>query len=235
MNPSHKQPHKKRGRNLSLELLEDRQLLSTGEGSTFAIMSGNVATARQVSSVPFIINPNDFTPDRNGKILLGIDVAADPGTSVQPEIVSVKNANGRVAAPLIHSAYTRAIIKSKKLTDPISSAVLLILPVPKAGQAPADYTVQVRAANGTTGDYLVGFYLPGDVAGTGTVTQADLQTIKSDLGVTASSSNYSFDANVTRNGKISPADLAFATMDLARAPKSAQSSASISTRRPMVH
>src|SRR6516225_9548297 len=96
MNPSHKQPHKKRGRNLSLELLEDRQLLSAGGGSTFAIMSGNVATAKQVSSVQFKINPSDFTPARNGKILLGIDVAADPSTSVQPEIVSVKNAHGQV-------------------------------------------------------------------------------------------------------------------------------------------
>ena len=219
MNPSHKQPHKKRGRNLSIELLEDRQLLSAGEGSTFAIMSGNVATARQVSSVPFIINPNDFTPARNGKILLGIDVAADPSTSIQPEIVSVKNAHGQIAGELIHSAYTRQIIKAKKLTDPISSAVLISLPVPKAGQAPADYTVQVRAANGTTGDYLLGFYLPGDVAGTGTVTQADLQTIKSDLGVTASSSNYNFDADVLRDGIISPADLAFASMNLGASTK----------------
>ena len=235
MYPSHKQPHKKRGRNLSLELLEDRQLLSAGEGSTFAIMSGNVATARQVSSVQFEINPNDFTPARDGKILLGIDVAADPSTSVQPEIVSVKNAHGQVAGGLIHSAYTRQIIKAKKLTDPISSAVLISLPVPKPGQAPAVYTVQVRAANSTTGDYLLGFYLPGDVAGTGTVTQADLQTIKSLIGVTASASNYNFDADVNRDGIIAPADLAFAAMDLVQAPRSAQSSASISTRRPTVH
>src|SRR5271165_3939977 len=219
MSPSHKQPHKKRGRNLSLELLEDRQLLSTGEGSTFAIMSGNVATANQVSSVQFKINPSDFTPTRGGKFLLGIDVAADPSTSVQPEIVSVKNAHGRVAGGLIHSAYTRQIIKAKKLTDPISSAVLISLPVPKASQAPAVYTVQVRAANKTTGDYLLGFYLPGDVAGTGTVTQADLQTIKSDLGVTASSSNYNFDADVQRDGEISPADLAFASMNLGASTK----------------
>jgi hypothetical protein len=219
MNPSLKQPHKKRGRDLSLELLEDRQLLSGGEGSTFAIMSGHVATARQVSSVPFIINPSDFTPARNGKILLGIDVAADPNTSVQPEIVSVKNAHGQIAAPLIHSAYTRAIIKSNKLTDPVSSAVLFILPVPKAGQAPADYTVQVRAANGTTGDYLLGFYLPGDVAGTGTVTSADLQTIKSDLGITSGASNYNFDTDVQRDGVVSPAGLAFASMDLGASTK----------------
>ncbi|MGA2702146.1 MAG: Ig-like domain-containing protein [Isosphaeraceae bacterium] len=219
MNPSHKQPHKKRGRNLSLELLEDRQLLSAGEGSTFAIMSGTVATAKQVSSVQFKINPSDFTPARNGKILLGIDVAADPSTSIQPEIVSVKNAHGQIAGGLIHSAYTRQIIKSKGLTDPISSAVLISLPVPKAGQAPAVYTVQVRAANKTTGDYLLGFYLPGDVAGTGTVTAADLQTIKSLIGVTASASNYNFDADVNRDGIIAPADLAFAAMDLGASTK----------------
>ncbi len=219
MNPSHKQPHKKRGRNLSLELLEDRQLLSAGVGSTFAIMSGTVATAKQVSSVQFKINPGDFTPAGNGKILLGIDVAADPSTSIQPEIVTVKNANGRVAGELIHSVYTRAIIKAKKLTDPLSSAVMISLPVPKAGQAPAVYTVQVRGANNTTGDYLLGFYLPGDVAGTGTVTQADLQTIKSLIGVTASASNYNFDADVLRDGKVSPADLAFATMDLGASTK----------------
>ena len=91
--------------------------------------------------------------------------------------------------------------------------------MPKAGQAPADYTVQVRAANKTTGDYLLGFYLPGDVAGTGTVTQADLQTIKSDLGVTASSSNYNFDADVNRDGIIAPADLAFAAMNLGASTK----------------
>ena len=219
MNPSHKQPRIKRGRNLALELLEDRQLLSAGEGSTFAIMTGTVATAKQVSSVQFAINPNDFTPARNGRILLGIDVAADPTTSIQPQIVSVKNASGRIAGTLIHSVYTRAIIKAKKLTDPISSAVMISLPVPKAGQAPADYSVQVRAANKTTGDYLLGFYLPGDVAGTGTVTQADLQTIKADLGVAAGSSNYSFDADVNRDGIIAPADLGFATMNLGASTK----------------
>ena len=214
MNPSHKQPHKKRGRNLSLELLEDRQLLSAGEGSTFAIMSGDIATAKQVSSVQFEISPSDFTPAHNGRFLMGIDVAADPSTSVQPQIVSVKNAHGRIAGGLIHSVYTRAIIKADKLTDPLSTAVLIWLRVPKAGQAPAVYTVQVRAANKTTGDYLLGFYLPGDVAGTGTVTTADLQTIKSLIGVTSTASNYNFDADVLRDGKVSTTDLALATMNL---------------------
>ncbi len=209
----HRQPHKKRGRNLALEMLEDRQLLSAGQGSTFAIMTGTVSTAKQVSTVPFVISPNDFKAGRGGKILMGIDIAADPSTSVQPQIVSVKTAGGR-EIPLIHSIYTREIIKSKKLTDPVTSAVLFFVPIPKTGQPAADYTVQVRGANKTTGDYLLGFYLPGDVAGTGTVTTTDLQTIKSDLGVAASSSKYNFDADVNRDGIIAPADLAFASMNL---------------------
>lgn len=209
----HRQPHKKRGRNLGLEMLEERQLLSAGQGSTFAIMTGDVSTAKQVSTVPFTISPSDFKAGRGNKILMGIDIAADPDTSIQPEIVSVKTSRG-AEIPLIHSVYTRAIIKSKKLTDPVTSAVLLFVPIPKANQPAAHYEVQVRAANKTTGDYLLGFYLPGDVAGTGTVTTTDLQTIKSLLGVSASSSKYNFDADVNRDGIIAPADLAFASMDL---------------------
>lgn len=187
--------------------------MSSGEGSTFAIMSGAVATAKQVSSMPFVVSSNNFKPAKNGKILMGIDVAANPTTSIQPQIISVKTAGGH-SVPLIHSIYTRAIIKSKGLTNPVSSAVLFFVPVPKSGHPAADYSVQVKGANNTTGDYLLGFYLAGDVAGTGTVTTSDLQTIKSDLGVQASSSKYSFDADVNRDGIIAPADLAFASMNL---------------------
>ena len=101
----------------------------------------------------------------------------------------------------------------------MTSAVLIALPVPKAGQAAANYTVQVRGANNTTGDYLLGFYLAGDVAGSGTVTTADLQAIKSDLGVSSNASNYNFDADVNRDGIIAPADLAFASMNVGASTK----------------
>ena len=208
------QPRKKRGRDFSLEMLEGRQLLSAGQGSTFAIMPGTIASAGQTSTVQFKLDPSQFTGSRGGKILLGIDVAPSSGSTVAPQIVSVKNAQGRVAGGLIHSVYTAQVIKAKKLTDPISSAVMIRLPVPKAGQPAATYTVQVRGGANTTGAYLLGFYLPGDVAGTGTVTTAELQTIKQDLGATPTSSKYSFDADVNRDGKIAPSDLAFAAMNL---------------------
>lgn len=214
MNSSQNEPRRKRGRDFSIEKLEERQLLSAGQGSTFAIMPGAVATAGKVSTVQFKIDPSQFTGGRGGRILLGIDVAATSGSTVAPEVVAVKDARGRNAGPIIRSVYTPQIIKAQKLKNPMTSAVLVRLQVPKAGHGPATYTVQIAGASRTTGNYLVGFYLPGDVAGTGKVMQTDLQTISSDLGATPTSSKYSFDADVNRDGRISATDLAFAAMNM---------------------
>lgn len=214
MSQSPSQPRKKRGHDVSLEALEGRQLLSAGMGSTFAIMPGSVDKAGQISSVEFRIDPSQFTAPRGGKLLLGIDVAPDPSTTAKPQIVSVKDARGRVVGGLHHSVYSRAIVKEKKLGTPISSAVLLTLPVPKAGRAPGVYTVQVQGAFGTTGKYLLGFYLPGDVTGAGAVAARDLQGIVSRLGTNANSSNYAFDADTNRDGKISMADVKYASLNL---------------------
>ena len=70
--------------------------------------------------------------------------------------------------------------------------------------------MQVKGLDSTTGTYLVGFYLPGDVAGTGQVTNADLKTIKKDKGMSAENSNYNFDADVNRDGVINGQDLQLA-------------------------
>ena len=57
---------------LAPEVLEDRVVLSAGQGSTFAIMPGSVTTAGQVSTVNFKMDPTMFTtPKRNGDIVLG--------------------------------------------------------------------------------------------------------------------------------------------------------------------
>ena len=55
---------------LAPEVLEDRVVMSAGQGSTFAIMPGTVTTAGQVSIVNFKIDPTMFTsPKRNGDIV----------------------------------------------------------------------------------------------------------------------------------------------------------------------
>ncbi len=91
------------------DVLEDRMVLSAGEGSTFAIMPGTVAGPGLVSSVSFKLDPSVFSsPARGGRIVVGIDitpaVANTSGSSatstLQPEIVSVKDASGH----MIHAA-----------------------------------------------------------------------------------------------------------------------------------
>jgi hypothetical protein len=210
------------------ELLEDRMVLSAGEGSTFAIMPGNVTTAGQVSTINFKIDPSLFTaPKKNGKIVVGIDIAAATPTNatastskatVDPEIVSVTDASGHMIRAQ-HTSYNRKVAKADKLGTSVTSAVMVTLKVPPAGQPPTDYSVQVKGLNHTTGQYLIGFYLPGDVAGTGTVTKSDIQTIKKDRGMTAQSTNYSFDADVNRDGIINNADVKLAQEDLGASTK----------------
>ncbi len=81
------------------------------------------------------------------------------------------------------------------------------MPVPATGQPAADYTVQVKGLGGTTGQYLLGFYLPGDVAGTGNVTKADIQNIKSLVGKNADDTKYNFEDDLNRDGIINGQDV----------------------------
>ncbi len=96
----------------------------------------------------------------------------------------------------------------------LTSSVLLTVPVPASGQAATDYTVHVKGLFGTSGQYLLGFYLPGDAAGTGTVTNTDVTTVKSLLNDAATNSNYNFDADVNRDGIINRPDVKLAQQNL---------------------
>jgi hypothetical protein len=203
---------------LAPEVLEDRVVLSAGQGSTFAIMPGMITTPGTTTSVKFTMSSAMFaTAKRNGDILLGIDIASASTSSttpstLKPQIVSVKDAAGK-SIKLQKSTYNAKVAKANKIGDPQTSAVLVDLKVPK-GTATASYTVQVEGLEGTTGTYLVGYYLPGDVAGTGEVTKADLKTIRQDKGMTAESANYNFDADINRNGIINGQDEQLAKEDL---------------------
>jgi hypothetical protein len=228
MYTSKKLPRARRGRCLAPESLEERMVLSSGQGSTFAIMPGSVTTSGQVSSIPFIINPSLFTPAKNGKILLGIDVTpataststsgTSTGITLRPEVVSVTSSTGQVIK-VDHTHYYPKIAKANHLGHTPTSAVLLSMKVPATGAAPVDYTVQVKGLDHTTGQYLLGFYLPGDAAGTGTVTSTDITTIKSLKGDAATNKNYNFDADVNRDGIINKQDVKLAEENLGAATK----------------
>ena len=198
------------------EALESRVVMSAGQGSTFAIMPGTISMAGQVSSTTFKLDPTLFSsPKKNGSFEMGIDVAASSSSSsttastLKPEIVSVTDSSGHVIH-VEHTHYDHAVAKANKLGNSPTSAVLVDLKIPAKNQSATSYTVQVKGLSASTGSYLLGFYLPGDAAGTGTVTKADLKTIKSERNLTASSANYTFDADANRDGVVNNSDLQIA-------------------------
>jgi hypothetical protein len=218
-------PRARRRQCLAPELLEGRMVLSAGQGSTFAIMPAAITTAGQATSTPFTISPSLFTPGPHGKIILGVDVSAltpagsagsnlpSTATAVKPEIASVTSSTGQVI-PVQHTHYFAKIARANHLGNTPTSAVLFTIKVPSTGQAPANYTVQVKGLEHSTGNYLLGFYLPGDANGDGTVNKTDVTTIKSLIGDAATNSNYSFDADVNRDGIINQKDVRLAQQNI---------------------
>ncbi len=209
------------------DVLEPRVVLSSGEGSTFAIMPGTVAGPAAVSTTQFEISPTLFSsPKRNGQIVVGIDItpavstAAGAATTstLRPEIISVKDASGH-NVKVQHAHYSAKVMKTNKISQSQTSAILVTLNVPKTGMPANNYTVQVKGMGATSGTYLLGFYLPGDAAGTGTVTQADVKTIQSEHGLTASNSKYTFDADTNRDGTINGTDVKIARENLGTSTK----------------
>ena len=179
MNTSQEQPCKRRRNGVSLEVLEDRQLLSAGMGSTFAIVPGSVDKAGQVSSVQFKIDPTMFTAGRGGKITLGIDIAADSTASspVKPQIVSVKDASGHVTM-VQHSRYSASIVKSSS-GDAVLLATLVTLPVPEVtGPREMQPATQVERTGPPASTWSA--RSPGDAKGTWTLYATNLETIMSE-------------------------------------------------------
>lgn len=214
MNPSRKQPRKRRNLLFSIDALEERRVMSAGMGSTFAIVPGAIAEGEKTSTVEIRIDPKHFTGGRGGRMVVGIDVAAEPGSEVKPMITGVRGANGRPAASIQRSLYSQAVVKSAQLGSPVSSAVTTVLRVPRAGQEPITYKIDVKGQSESAGDYLLGFYLPGDVDGNGMVDKNDIQMIGAKLGRTTTDDGYSFDADTNRDGQINVMDLRVASQNL---------------------
>jgi hypothetical protein len=209
MNESREQQRNRRKPLLAVDALEDRRVLSAGMGSTFAIVPGTIAESGQTSTSEVRLDTTHFTPGARGRIVLGIDVAADPGSTVKPEVVAVRAANGRNMG-FQRSMYSQTIVKSQGLLSPRSSAVTATLMAPREGQAPASYKVEVRGMTSANGAYLLGFYLPGDVDGDGTVSREDISKIASSFGKASTDDGYQFDADANRDGKIDMRDVRMA-------------------------
>jgi hypothetical protein len=187
---------------LAAEGLESRSLLTGGMGNTFAILPGTIAQAGGSAEVQVTLAPSLFTMPHN-HIELGVDVVAASGSTVQPMVAGVVGSTGTLSKTL-HIQRARGSHAVILDTDQLHAA---------AGQT-VTLTVALAAAKGTSGDYLLGFYLPGDVNGNGVVDSTDVNSIKSALGAKNGDPGYNFSADSNRDGRINAADLNIARKNL---------------------
>jgi hypothetical protein len=206
--------HKPRRRRAALnpEILEDRALMTNGAGSMFAVMPGTV-TAGKASQVSFTIDPSHFTLPK-GKLTIGIDITPAANSTVKPVIVNVVDSSGHtVRTP--HAIYDPQVQRNNTSNGKYTTAVVTQIGFTgKDKTGPVTYTVEVMGQGTTTGNFLLGFYLPGDSNGDGIVDQTDVKAIKAEMRANANQTNYSFDADANRDGKISSADTSIAQKNL---------------------
>lgn len=201
-------PNSRRGRAAlrpTTEGLETRQVMTGGAGSTFALIPQSVAKAGDVATVQVKIDTKLFKPAKNGSFLLGIDVAPQQSSAIVPTVQSVTvsqlNASGQV------------VKNSKPALSRVNGSTAVLVPMNLgAGASQKSYIVKanITGQNGTSGDLLVGYYLPGDANGDGVVNKADTKLIKGTQNKAVSNSKYAFDNDVNRDGKIDASDLSTA-------------------------
>jgi hypothetical protein len=203
MNPS-RSNRRSRKPTLATERLEDRQLLTGGTGSTFAIIPATISKAGGTVSVSFDMNPSLFTDPKNRPFTLGLDIAANSSSTANPEIVSVTSPTGKVI-PVTHSAFDPKVKRTGVLADSkVTTAALFTVPGLKLAGTKSDvYKVTVKGLDNTSGNVLVGFYLPGDADGNGVVQSADINAIK-----------YALNTDANRDGQINSSDLKIAEGNL---------------------
>ncbi len=216
MNPN-RTDRKRRKPLFAAEQLETRQMLTGGVGSTFAIIPATITKAGGQATVSFQLNPAYFTDPGNKPFLLGIDVAANASSTANPSVVSVTAPNGK-SLQVAHTPFDTAVKRTGAGSlNKMSSAVLVTVPgLPAKNATSFTYKVNVTGMGQTSGAILVGFYLPGDSSGLGTVNSSSINGIKYALGTNGSDTTgkYSFDADTNRDGQINAKDLALATKNL---------------------
>lgn len=214
MNPSHPSTRRKREPRLDAEVLESRALMTGGAGSTFAVIPGTVAKPGDTVAIKVTIDPKHFHIPQ-GKFTLGIDIAPDPSGGLKPQVVAVKGPKGQPSVQMIHARYDAHLATTTVTPGAPTSAILTPIRLrPGHTNEPVTYEVDVRGSAGTTGKFVLGFYLPGDAKGTGTVTPQDIQVITAALNAGAGSAKYSFDADANRDGRITRTDLRYAQGNL---------------------
>lgn len=195
--------------------LERREVPASSLGNTFAIVSGDVAKAGEAALVKVNLTKDLFTLPK-GTATLGVAVAATTASTVKPEISNVVNSANKSVVQPTAPAGSKAV--KAAVTTTTAKPTLLKVQLGK-GQASATYSVAVKDKNATTGNFLSGFYLPGDANGDLKVDKADVALIKSSIGAKTGAANYNFNADSDRDGTITNSDVKLAQQNLGVAIK----------------
>lgn len=209
MNPSNPNPRRRQtATRPCAEALETRSLMTGGAGNTIAILPGAITATGGAVSVPFAVNPANFTLPK-GRLTLGIDIAPNQGSTLQPKITSVAP---QAAAGGHRNVRPHPLPVTR---GPVTNAITTTVAVPRRNpNLPVAEAVQIAAENKTSGNFLLGFYLPGDANGDGKVDAADINAIKASMNSSVGDKNYNFDADANRDGRITRMDLLLARQNL---------------------
>lgn len=209
MNPSNPNPRRRpTAARPCAETLETRSLMTGGAGNSIAILPGAIAETGSAVSIPFVVNPTNFTLPK-GRVTLGIDVAPNQGSTLQPKISSV---TPHVAEGGSQKAHAHPVRITR---GPGTSAITTTVSVSRRDpNLPVAESVQIAAKNKTSGNFLLGFYLAGDANGDGKVDAVDINAIKTSMNSQAGDKSYSFDADSNRDGRITRGDLSLARQNL---------------------
>ena len=179
-----------------IQSLEPRLLLAAAStaANVFAQFDGTIAAAGASVSIPLNFSRSTFKFSGNNSII-GVQVIADSGGTLDPAIVQIKDAHNRTVAPIFKNANLAAKTQSLAL----------------AKFATGKYKLIVSAEHGTTGAFSVNLFLAGDANGDFQVNSADVNTIKKSLGKRAGQRGYSVAADSNLNGVIDAFDVSQAT------------------------
>jgi hypothetical protein len=209
MVPSKTSSRRRQKATLCPEVLETRSLMTGGAGNTFALIPGTIDTPGGTATVPITIDTTHFTLPK-GRLALGIDVVPEAGSTLQPLIQAVNNPHGTIVPQAFTSIYNPHLSHAAVGQGVGTRAVLAPLTLfPNQPNTPATYNITVTAQSKTSGNFLLGFYLPGDANGDGVVNQEDLALVRQSLNSRSGDVNYNFDADANRDGRIGKIDLAY--------------------------
>ena len=172
---------------IAFERLEDRTLLDAS--NIFAQFSGVVPAAGSVQQIPITLSTSNFTLPGSHAVI-GFQVQAPTGSSLDPAAVTITTAAGTTVKP----TYVNADLGGH--TQSLALASLTY----------GSYNLTVGGQRGTSGAFQLDAFLAGDANGDHRIDLSDGSLIRSLIGSVSGDGRYQVAADSNLDGVISSFD-----------------------------